>query len=662
MPDKLSDHLLRAASAQAPFAPRAIAILAMGLCCTAAQAQFRYQKIIDSTYVIPSVGGTFKGFTDVAYDGTNVAFIGWSSSGPQGVYLWDGENLTTIARVGADVPNNGGTFTSFTDLALDAGNVAFVATGTTKSGVYTNLGGGLSKVADVGTLVPGTTIPFTDFSYRTVAISGPSIYFNAFGADNTSVREGIYRNKAGILTKVVDRTDVIPNNGNSFIFFDSFDANNGQVFFDAGRGTGGGNGFYTNQGAATGQFRTVMNANTALSGMTNPLSTFSPNNPRTDGTNFAFEAIDHNNKRGLFLERSGVIERIADNTTPNPTSGVPFTDISTSYALSGSNVAFTGYSDDGPTGIFIKGDAGFSTVIHTSNTLDKKDLSGLIPYRDALSGSRVAFGAAFKDGSSGVFAAEPIDTTPGRQSASLTPIFDGQSDHATVSDGSFGVDVVNFPAANLDRRAIMEFNLTSIPATATLKTVALEIQVNLLSQDAVEGPSLAVYGYAGDGVLTAGDRNRTDVFLGESPMIMSINPQTNRFYLDPLAVKQALQTGHTLGLLGVADWEGDQLGWSAKEFAGHGPKLILTYDPTLPGDFNYNGTVDGGDYLIWRKGLTSGYTATDYNTWRSHYGATSGQGFSNAESVPEPSSFSLAIVFAATLLARAAPAATRRNR
>jgi hypothetical protein len=47
-------------------------------------------------------------------------------------------------------------------------------------------------------------------------------------------------------------------------------------------------------------------------------------------------------------------------------------------------------------------------------------------------------------------------------------------------------------------------------------------------------------------------------------------------------------------------------------------------DPNpLSGDYNNNGTVDAGDYVVWRK--TDGSPAA-YDTWRAHFGKTSGSG------------------------------------
>jgi outer membrane protein assembly factor BamB len=64
--------------------------------------------------------------------------------------------------------------------------------------------------------------------------------------------------------------------------------------------------------------------------------------------------------------------------------------------------------------------------------------------------------------------------------------------------------------------------------------------------------------------------------------------------------------------------------------------------PALPGDFNNNGTVDAADYIVWRNGLGTAYTHTDYAAWRANFGrsaagaATAGLPSSLNPAVPEP--------------------------
>ena len=72
----------------------------------------------------------------------------------------------------------------------------------------------------------------------------------------------------------------------------------------------------------------------------------------------------------------------------------------------------------------------------------------------------------------------------------------------------------------------------------------------------------------------------------------------------------------------------------------------------LAGDYNGNGIVDAADYVMWRKGLGTTYTQTDYNVWRAHFGQPPGSGAAlpSAEplsaTVPEPATVVL-LMFAA---------------
>ena len=79
------------------------------------------------------------------------------------------------------------------------------------------------------------------------------------------------------------------------------------------------------------------------------------------------------------------------------------------------------------------------------------------------------------------------------------------------------------------------------------------------------------------------------------------------------------------------------------------------------GDFNHDGSVDGADYVVWRK---NGGSEADFNIWRARFGLTadSSSGASNASStsasVPEPTS-ALLLILAATILIWRFPKMTR---
>lgn len=74
-------------------------------------------------------------------------------------------------------------------------------------------------------------------------------------------------------------------------------------------------------------------------------------------------------------------------------------------------------------------------------------------------------------------------------------------------------------------------------------------------------------------------------------------------------------------------------------------EILDTVFGSLPGDFNYDGHVDAGDYVIWRNGLGTTYTQDDYTIWRSHFGDTLGGGsVLPPSSVPEPPPSTLLLI------------------
>jgi hypothetical protein len=94
----------------------------------------------------------------------------------------------------------------------------------------------------------------------------------------------------------------------------------------------------------------------------------------------------------------------------------------------------------------------------------------------------------------------------------------------------------------------------------------------------------------------------------------------------------------------------------------------VTVITAVSGDYNHNGKVDAPDYVLWRKTLAStvhraadgdqSFTVdlNDFGVWRANYGAVGSYGF-GVSIVPEPSSMSLLLIFAAmtSALARRRP-------
>jgi uncharacterized protein YjbI with pentapeptide repeats len=70
-------------------------------------------------------------------------------------------------------------------------------------------------------------------------------------------------------------------------------------------------------------------------------------------------------------------------------------------------------------------------------------------------------------------------------------------------------------------------------------------------------------------------------------------------------------------------------------------EVTLIAVPAIPGDFNSNGIVDTADYVVWRKGLGTTYTQSDYGVWRAHFGQSIIRGAFTTQSVPEPNAIVL---------------------
>lgn len=70
--------------------------------------------------------------------------------------------------------------------------------------------------------------------------------------------------------------------------------------------------------------------------------------------------------------------------------------------------------------------------------------------------------------------------------------------------------------------------------------------------------------------------------------------------------------------------------------------LIIELTPSDSlGDFNHDHLIDAADYTVWRKGLGTTYSQSDYNNWRAHFGQSLATGANArrdiAAAVPEPS-------------------------
>lgn len=138
-------------------------------------------RVADRNSPIPGGIGNFTAFFDPSISGGMVAFVGLGASGQEGLYLSNGQSLLPVADRNTPIPGGVGNFTFFrraTAPALDGENVAFVGSGSGgQLGIYTTLGGTLSKVIDLNDQLDGRRI--IGLSLDPEALSGDQIAFTA---------------------------------------------------------------------------------------------------------------------------------------------------------------------------------------------------------------------------------------------------------------------------------------------------------------------------------------------------------------------------------------------------------------------------------------------------------------------------------------------------
>jgi hypothetical protein len=128
------------------------------------------------------------------------------------------------------------------------------------------------------------------------------------------------------------------------------------------------------------------------------------------------------------------------------------------------------------------------------------------------------------------------------------------------------------------------------------------------------------------------DKNETEITLANSEHASLCNScNFEHIFFNVGAGEYKLVVKHGLGGSGASTDFG--IAW----WFGAGPPS------QPPGDHNGDGSVDGADYVAWRKSPGDfGGDPAGYDTWRTNFGSTSGAG--GVASVPEPGGFALAMM------------------
>jgi hypothetical protein len=145
--------------------------------------------VADETTLAPS-GVAFSSFAgDPSVSGGVVVFRGSDVNGLTGLFKDDG-GILLVADENTPIPEGGGsTFNLFGNYAVDAGTVVFEGIGAPGSeiGLYTDFGGSLAKIIDLGDTLDGKTIAELEISRE--ALSGNQL---VFWARFTNGSEGVF--------------------------------------------------------------------------------------------------------------------------------------------------------------------------------------------------------------------------------------------------------------------------------------------------------------------------------------------------------------------------------------------------------------------------------------------------------------------------------------
>ncbi len=168
--------------------------------------------VADRNTPIPGGTGNFECFEGPVIDDESIAFLGsrgFQKFFEQGIYIKVSDSLNVIADYNTPIPGATGNFTGFDAPALKNGSVVFKGFGHPEQGktpqlegIYTNLNGSLSVVADLNTPIPGGVGNFRSFGIGTPAIDNGNVAFIGYGDS-----QGIYTTLGGTLTKVIDNDD-----------------------------------------------------------------------------------------------------------------------------------------------------------------------------------------------------------------------------------------------------------------------------------------------------------------------------------------------------------------------------------------------------------------------------------------------------------------------
>ncbi len=176
----------------------------------------------------------------------------------------------------------------------------------------------------------------------------------------------------------------------------------------------------------------------------------------------------------------------------------------------------------------------------------------------------------------------------------------------TVDTDPISLNASRFSGTSLERRGLLEYDLSGLPTGATIVSVTLQLGINSFTGGAGPAPRVQFHAYSADGAIAAADATVPFNLAGESPEIDELLPVIAT--LDPDVIAGAIEPTGILGLMAYQAVEGRQAQFYATDRFGTGPVLTVDFE-TDPGGTIVLTPLDDG--AVERTGLAPWTLTTD---------------------------------------------------
>ena len=351
-------------------------------------AQWYFSMVASNSTPIPSGSGMFTTFNAPVLGGGRVVFTPGSAFG---VYTNMTGTLTRLADTSTAIPGSSSTFAQFGSPFFDGSLPIFRGTGTGVGGAY-SADSGIVMIADTHTQVPegGGTFSFAWVQPSgIVARRGPNAIFLAgfVSSPPFSGATGLYRWNAGTLATLVNLSTPVPGSSAAFRSF-TYTSMSTSAAAIVGTDTAGGHGIWTVP-LVGGPLTTIVDTTTPIPAGTGTFGGFGT--VSMDGPNIAFGAGGPPAQVGTYAWLDGALIRIADLNTTAPEGGLFISLNQAPPSISGHNIVFEATNSAGRHGIYAWRSGVITRVVSESDTLGGLPVGSLFLSTEAIDGDTIAF-------------------------------------------------------------------------------------------------------------------------------------------------------------------------------------------------------------------------------------------------------------------------------